>query len=175
MKAIEVKQLTKRFGTFTAVDHISFEVEPGEIFGFLGANGAGKTTAMRMLCGLSVPTSGEARVAGFDVYRESESIKRNIGYMSQKFSLYGDLKVWENIRLFGGIYSLSKRQLSQKTDELLDILGLEKERNTLVDTCPWAGNRSYPSPWRSSMIPRSFSWMSLPEASIPSPAASSGS
>mgnify|MGYP001537421340 CR=1 FL=1 len=119
MKAIEVKQLTKRFGTFTAVDHISFEVEPGEIFGFLGANGAGKTTAMRMLCGLSVPTSGEARVAGFDVYRESESIKRNIGYMSQKFSLYGDLKVWENIRLFGGIYGLSKRQLSQKTDELL--------------------------------------------------------
>ena len=107
MKAIEVKQLTKRFGTFTAVDHISFEVEPGEIFGFLGANGAGKTTAMRMLCGLSVPTSGEARVAGFDVYRESESIKRNIGYMSQKFSLYGDLKVWENIRLFGGIYGLS--------------------------------------------------------------------
>ena len=134
MKAIEVKQLTKRFGTFTAVDHISFEVEPGEIFGFLGANGAGKTTAMRMLCGLSVPTSGEARVAGFDVYRESESIKRNIGYMSQKFSLYGDLKVWENIRLFGGIYGLSKRQLSQKTDELLDILGLEKERNTLVDS-----------------------------------------
>ena len=118
MKAIEVKQLTKRFGTFTAVDHISFEVEPGEIFGFLGANGAGKTTAMRMLCGLSVPTSGEARVAGFDVYRESESIKRNIGYMSQKFSLYGDLKVWEN------------------TDELLDILGLEKERNTLVDSLP---------------------------------------
>ena len=136
MKAIEVKQLTKRFGTFTAVDHISFEVEPGEIFGFLGANGAGKTTAMRMLCGLSVPTSGEARVAGFDVYRESESIKRNIGYMSQKFSLYGDLKVWENIRLFGGIYGLSKRQLSQKTDELLDILGLEKERNTLVDSLP---------------------------------------
>ena len=96
---IRTEKLTKRFGTFTAVDHISFEVEPGEIFGFLGANGAGKTTAMRMLCGLSVPTSGEARVAGFDVYRESESIKRNIGYMSQKFSLYGDLKVWENIRL----------------------------------------------------------------------------
>ena len=175
MKAIEVKQLTKRFGTFTAVDHISFEVEPGEIFGFLGANGAGKTTAMRMLCGLSAPTSGEARVAGFDVYRESESIKRNIGYMSQKFSLYGDLKVWENIRLFGGIYGLSKRQLSQKTDELLDILGLEKERNTLVDSLPWGGSRSYPSPWRSSMSQESFSWMSLPEASIPSPAASSGS
>ena len=134
MKAIEVKQLTKRFGTFTAVDHISFEVEPGEIFGFLGANGAGKTTAMRMLCGLSAPTSGEARVAGFDVYRESESIKRNIGYMSQKFSLYGDLKVWENIRLFGGIYGLSKRQLSQKTDELLDILGLEKKKTEMLGT-----------------------------------------
>mgnify|MGYP001562201591 CR=1 FL=1 len=136
MKAIEVKQLTKRFGTFTAVDHISFEVEPGEIFGFLGANGAGKTTAMRMLCGLSVPTSGEARVAGFDVYRESESIKRNIGYMSQKFSLYGDLKVWENIRLYGGIYGLSEKQLKAKTDELLRVLDLENERNTLVDALP---------------------------------------
>ena len=176
MKAIEVKQLTKRFGTFTAVDHISFEVEPGEIFGFLGANGAGKTTAMRMLCGLSVPTSGEARVAGFDVYRESESIKRNIGYMSQKFSLYGDLKVWENIRLFGGIYGLSKRQLSQKTDELLDSPRAGKGAEHLGRfPGPWGGSRSYPSPWRSSMSPRSFSWMSLPEASIPSPAASSGS
>ena len=101
--ALEVERLTKRFGDFTAVDHISFTVREGEIFGFLGANGAGKTTAMRMLCGLSRPTSGEARVAGFDVYRESERIKRHIGYMSQKFSLYGDLKVWENIRLFGGI------------------------------------------------------------------------
>ena len=130
------KTTDQTFRHLPAVDHISFEVEPGEIFGFLGANGAGKTTAMRMLCGLSAPTSGEARVAGFDVYRESESIKRNIGYMSQKFSLYGDLKVWENIRLFGGIYGLSKRQLSQKTDELLDILGLEKERNTLVDSLP---------------------------------------
>ena len=94
MNVIEVTNLTKRFGTFTAVDHISFEVGEGEIFGFLGANGAGKTTAMRMLCGLSVPTSGQAQVAGFDVYKEAEQIKRNIGYMSQKFSLYGDLKVW---------------------------------------------------------------------------------
>ena len=136
MKAIEVKQLTKRFGTFTAVDHISFEVEPGEIFGFLGANGAGKTTAMRMLCGLSVPTSGEARVAGFDVYRESESIKRNIGYMSQKFSLYGDLKVWENIRLFGGIYGLSDKAIAEKTDALLKQLDFEAERNTLVKYLP---------------------------------------
>ena len=136
MKAIEVNQLTKCFGDFTAVNHICFDVEPGEIFGFLGANGAGKTTAMRMLCGLSTPTSGEARVAGFDVYRDTEKIKRNIGYMSQKFSLYGDLKVWENIRLFGGIYGLRKKELAEKTEKLLDILGLESERNTLVDSLP---------------------------------------
>src|SRR5574344_2325180 len=115
MNVIETNQLTKRFGTFTAVDHISFEVGEGEIFGFLGANGAGKTTAMRMLCGLSEPTSGEAHVAGFDVYHETEKIKKHIGYMSQKFSLYGDLKVWENIRLFGGIYGLSAKQLAAKT------------------------------------------------------------
>lgn len=136
MKAIEVNKLTKRFGSFTAVDQISFEVGQGEIFGFLGANGAGKTTAMRMLCGLSIPTSGEARVAGFDVYRETESIKRCIGYMSQKFSLYGNLKVWENIRLFGGIYGLCRKQLAEKTDELLSVLGLESERNTFVDSLP---------------------------------------
>lgn len=136
MNVIEVTNLTKRFGTFTAVDHISFDVGEGEIFGFLGANGAGKTTAMRMLCGLSVPTSGQAQVAGFDVYKESEQIKRNIGYMSQKFSLYGDLKVWENIRLYGGIYGLSEKKLKEKTDELLHVLGLESERNTLVDALP---------------------------------------
>ena len=136
MRAIEVQGLTKRFGHFTAVDHISFDVMPGEVFGFLGANGAGKTTAMRMLCGLSAPTSGSARVAGFDVYKEAESIKRNIGYMSQKFSLYGDLKVWENIRLFGGIYGLPKKLLREKTDELLSVLDLENERNTLVDSLP---------------------------------------
>lgn len=136
MNAIEVHNLTKCFGPFTAVDHISFTVKAGEIFGFLGANGAGKTTAMRMLCGLSTPTSGEAHVAGFDVYNETESIKRNIGYMSQKFSLYDDLKVWENIRLFGGIYGLQKKQLADKTDELLQVLGLEKERNTLVASLP---------------------------------------
>lgn len=136
MNVIETNNLTKRFGTFTAVDHISFEVGEGEIFGFLGANGAGKTTAMRMLCGLSNPTSGKARVAGFDVYKETEQIKRHIGYMSQKFSLYGDLKVWENIRLYGGIYGLSEKKLSAKTDELLDVLNLEAERNTLVDALP---------------------------------------
>ncbi|WP_455638019.1 ABC transporter ATP-binding protein [Parabacteroides sp.] len=136
MNVIETENLTKRFGTFTAVDHISFEVGEGEIFGFLGANGAGKTTAMRMLCGLSAPTSGKARVAGFDVYKETEQIKRNIGYMSQKFSLYGDLKVWENIRLYGGIYGLPKKKLADKTDELLAVLGMESERNTLVDSLP---------------------------------------
>ena len=136
MNVIETNNLTKRFGNFTAVDHISFEVGEGEIFGFLGANGAGKTTAMRMLCGLSTPTSGEARVAGFDVYKETEQIKRHIGYMSQKFSLYGDLKVWENIRLYGGIYGLSEKKLAEKTDELLYVLELESERNTLVDALP---------------------------------------
>lgn len=136
MNVIETNNLTKRFGTFTAVDHISFKVGEGEIFGFLGANGAGKTTAMRMLCGLSNPTSGEARVAGFDVYKETEQIKRHIGYMSQKFSLYGDLKVWENIRLYGGIYGLPEKKLADKTDELLDVLNLEAERNTLVDALP---------------------------------------
>lgn len=136
MNVIEANNLTKRFGNFTAVDHISFQVTSGEIFGFLGANGAGKTTAMRMLCGLSIPTSGEATVAGFDVYKESEQIKQHIGYMSQKFSLYGDLKVWENIRLFGGIYGLSKKQLAEKTEELLHTLNLENERDTLVESLP---------------------------------------
>ncbi|MDR3142372.1 MAG: ABC transporter ATP-binding protein [Tannerellaceae bacterium] len=136
MHVIETDKLTKRFGDFTAVDRISFWVESGEIFGFLGANGAGKTTAMRMFCGLSVPTSGKATVAGYDVYRKSEQIKKHIGYMSQKFSLYGDLKVWENIRLFGGIYGLSSKRLADKTDELLHTLNLENERDTLVDSLP---------------------------------------
>ena len=136
MNVIETEQLTKRFGTFTAVDHIRFSVGEGEIFGFLGANGAGKTTAMRMLCGLSTPTSGSGKVAGFDIYKETELIKRHIGYMSQKFSLYGDLKVWENIRLYGGIYGLPEKRLKEKTDELLRVLDLEHERNTLVDALP---------------------------------------
>lgn len=136
MYAIKTDQLTKRFGSFTAVDHISFTVERGEIFGFLGANGAGKTTAMRMLCGLSVPTSGQASVAGFDVAKQSEQVKRYIGYMSQKFSLYGDLKVWENIRLFGGIYRLSEARIKEKMDELLHTLHLEEERNSLVNALP---------------------------------------
>ena len=126
----------KRFGNFTAVDHISFRVERGEIFGFLGANGAGKTTAMRMLCGLSKPTSGIARVAGYDVRTQSEEVKKNIGYMSQKFSLYEDLKVWENIRLFAGIYGMKEDEIARKTDELLNRLGFSEERNTLVKSLP---------------------------------------
>ena len=136
MNVIETRDLTKRFGAFTAVDHIGFEVKEGEIFGFLGANGAGKTTAMRMLCGLSVPTSGEAHVAGYDVYNETEKIKKHIGYMSQKISLYDDLKVWENVRLFGGIYGLPKQQIIDRTDKLLKILNLEDQRNALVGSLP---------------------------------------
>ncbi len=128
--------LTKRFGDFTAVDHISFEVSVGEIFGFLGANGAGKTTAMRMLCGLSRPTEGEGFVAGYDIARQSEAVKKNIGYMSQKFSLYEDLKVWENLRLFGGIYGMKEREIKSKTERILHELGLEQERNTPVRSLP---------------------------------------
>jgi ABC-2 type transport system ATP-binding protein len=135
-KVITAKELTKRFGDFTAVDKISFEVEKGEIFGFLGANGAGKTTAMRMLCGLSLPTSGEATVAGFDVYKQNELIKKNIGYMSQKFSLYEDLTVRENIQFYGGIYGLSDAQIKEKTDLLLKQLQLEKEGKKLVKALP---------------------------------------
>ena len=115
---IHADGLTKQFGNFTAVDHISFDVARGEVFGFLGANGAGKTTAMRMLCGLSRPTSGTGTVAGFDITRQHEKIKRNIGYMSQKFSLYEDLKVWENIRLYAGIYGMKDAEIARKTDEL---------------------------------------------------------
>lgn len=128
--------LTKRFGLFTAVDHISFEVGRGEIFGFLGANGAGKTTAMRMFCGLSIPTSGTGRVAGYDIASQPEEVKRHIGYMSQKFSLYEDLKVWENLRLFGGIYGMRGRELARKSDEMLRDLGFEAERETFVRALP---------------------------------------
>jgi len=135
-KVIEVNNLTKKFGSFTAVDRISFDVKEGEIFGFLGANGAGKTTAMQMLCGISMPTAGEGTVAGYDIIKENERIKRNIGYMSQKFSLYEDLKVWENIRLFGGIYGLSDKTIAEKTNELLKQLDFEQERNTLVKYLP---------------------------------------
>ena len=135
-KVIEVSNLTKKFGSFTAVDYISFDVKEGEIFGFLGANGAGKTTAMQMLCGISMPTAGKGTVAGYDIIKENELIKRDIGYMSQKFSLYEDLKVWENIRLFGGIYGLSSKVIAEKTDALLKQLNFEEERNTLVKYLP---------------------------------------
>lgn len=140
---IDVKGLTKRFGSFTAVDDISFEVHQGEIFGFLGANGAGKTTAMRILCGLSLPTEGHATVAGFDVSRQQDSIKKNIGYMSQKFSLYTDLKVWENIRLFGGIYGLGRKEIALKTDRMLERLEMEGLRNAFV--------KELPSGWRQKL------------------------
>ncbi len=136
MKAIEVKDLTKRFGDFTAVDHITFDVEQGEIFGFLGANGAGKTTAMRMLCGLLNPTSGEGKVAGFDIYKQTDEIKQNIGYMSQKFSLYEDLTAVENLELFGGIYGMSRKQIKLKTEEVIRELELQSERKSLVKSLP---------------------------------------
>ncbi|MGN6602008.1 MAG: ABC transporter ATP-binding protein [Ginsengibacter sp.] len=133
---IETEKLTKRFGDFTAVDEISFRVFKGEIFGFLGANGAGKTTAMRMLTGLLHPTSGKATVAGFDVYKKSESIKKNIGYMSQKFSLYEDLTITENLQFFGGIYGLSPQQLKERGKALVAELDLQKEANKLVKDLP---------------------------------------
>lgn len=133
---ISTEKLTKRFGNFTAVDAITFDVYKGEIFGFLGANGAGKTTAMRMLCGLSLPTSGKATVAGFDLTRQAADIRRHIGYMSQKFSLYEDLTVRENIRFFGGIYGLGRQRLREKTNELLYRLGLEQEEKKLVGALP---------------------------------------
>ncbi|MCP5063989.1 MAG: ABC transporter ATP-binding protein [Ignavibacteriae bacterium] len=134
--SIETKELTKKFGEFTAVDAITFDVKEGEIFGFLGANGAGKTTAIKMLIGLSRPTSGSAKVAGYDVYKETELIKNNIGYMSQKFSLYEDLTVRENIRFYGGIYGLSRDQIKQKSEEIVDSLNLENNANKLVVDLP---------------------------------------
>jgi len=133
---IQVENLTKMFGDFTAVSAITFEVKKGEIFGFLGANGAGKTTAMKMLIGLSNPTSGEAQVAGFDVYTNPDDIKKNIGYMSQKFALYDDLTVKENITFFGGIYGLSRKLIKEKRCQLVEELGLQDVVNELVNSLP---------------------------------------
>lgn len=133
---IRVREMVKKFGDFTANDRLSFDVYEGEIFGFLGANGAGKTTALRILCGLSLPTSGEIFVAGYNVYTDREMIKRKIGYMSQKFSLYEDLKVYENIRLYAGIYGLSRRQIRERSAQLLDALGLEAVRNKRIADLP---------------------------------------
>jgi ABC-2 type transport system ATP-binding protein len=135
-KVITARGLTKRFGNFIAVDNVTFDVEKGEIFGFLGANGAGKTTAMRMLCGLLLPTSGVATVAGFDIYRQNEQIKKNIGYMSQKFSLYEDLTVFENIRFYGGIYGLSSARIKDKSEMLVKQLHMEGLEKTLVRALP---------------------------------------
>jgi ABC-2 type transport system ATP-binding protein len=133
---IEVEGLTKAFGTFKAVNEISFEVKRGEIFGFLGANGAGKTTAMKMLIGISTPTSGKASVAGFDVFTSAEDIKKSIGYMSQRFALYDDLTVRENITFFGGIYGLKRQQIKQKSTQLIEELGLDGVENQLVSSLP---------------------------------------
>ena len=133
---IKAEGLTKQFGDFVATDHVSFEVYEGEIFGFLGANGAGKTTAMRMLCGLSQPSDGKATVAGFDVAKEHEQVKRHIGYMSQKFSLYDDLTVEENLKLFGGIYGMTPAKVKEKISDLLQELGFESERRTMVRSLP---------------------------------------
>lgn len=135
-KAVIIKDLTKKFGAFTAVDAISMEVDKGEIFGFLGANGAGKTTAIRMLTGLLEPTSGYASVGGLDIKKHAEQIKQNIGYMSQKFSLYNDLTVKENIYFFGGIYGLRKKELKVKSDRLIEELGLGDVVNTLTSALP---------------------------------------
>ncbi|RFS19356.1 ABC transporter ATP-binding protein [Chitinophaga silvatica] len=135
-KVITCKNLTKKFGDFYAVHNISFDVSQGEIFGFLGANGAGKTTAMRILCGLSYPTSGEASVAGFDVYTQQERIKQNIGYMSQKFSLYENLTVLENITFFGGVYGVPAAQLKERSRQLIAKLGLTNEAKKLVASLP---------------------------------------
>jgi ABC-2 type transport system ATP-binding protein len=153
--AIEARDLMRRFGRFTAVDHITFDVAAGEVFGFLGANGAGKTTAIRILTGLLAPTSGSARVAGHDVYTEAEWVKRRIGYMSQKFSLYEDLTVRENIRLYGGIYDLSRDVVRERTSAMLSRLGLEQSADTQV--------RALPLGWRQKLA---FSVALLHEPSI---------
>lgn len=135
-KAIICKNLSKHFGDFKAVDNISFDVNKGEIFGFLGANGAGKTTAMRILCGLSHPTSGEVTVAGYNVYKQTEDIKKNIGYMSQKFSLYDNLTILENIEFYGGVYGVSRSEIKTRSQELVHSLGLEAEAKKMVGLLP---------------------------------------
>jgi len=134
--AIEAENMVKKFGSFVANDHLTFSVDKGEIFGFLGANGAGKTTAIRILCGLSKPTSGKIRVAGFDVFTETESIKRRIGYMSQRFSLYEDLTVSENFRFYGGIYGMKRADIKLKTSEMLNRLDILKYENTVIASLP---------------------------------------
>ena len=136
IKVIEVKNLFKKFGDFVANDDLTFDVYKGEIFGFLGANGAGKTTAIRILCGLSAPTSGKITVGGFDIYKQTEKIKQTIGYMSQKFSLYEDLTVYENIKFYAGIYGLTDNEIKQKANALIEKLGLTDAKNKLIESLP---------------------------------------
>jgi len=133
---IKVENLVKKFGDFVANDHLTFDVYEGEIFGFLGANGAGKTTAIKILCGLSSPTSGNVEVAGYDVYRQTEKVKRNIGYMSQKFSLYENLTIKENIRFFAGIYGLSAKVIKNRMNELLENLQITHLKDSLISSLP---------------------------------------
>jgi ABC-2 type transport system ATP-binding protein len=140
---IDVREMTRKFGNFVANDHLTFQVSRGEIFGFLGANGAGKTTAIRILCGLSKPTSGEVKVAGYDIYSQTEEIKRSIGYMSQKFSMYEDLTIVENMRFYGGIYGLRHADIRVRTDELLEKLGMTGIRKKLI--------RDIPTGWRQKL------------------------
>lgn len=135
-KIIEVQNLVKKFGNFIANDNLTFDVEKGEIFGFLGANGAGKTTAIRQLCGLLSPTSGKAEVAGYDIFTQPEKVKERIGYMSQKFSLYNDLTVWENLRFYGGIYGLTKSKIKERAEYFIEKLGMQNSRNTLLRDIP---------------------------------------
>ena len=162
-KVIICKELTKQFGDFCAVDKISFDVRKGEIFGFLGANGAGKTTAMRILCGLSYPSSGEATVAGFSVRHQQESIKKNIGYMSQKFSLYENLTVVENIEFFGGVYGVSRNDIRERSDKLIQDLGLQKEAKKLVGGLPLDGSKNSPFQFLFFTSQKLYFWMSLLE------------
>ncbi len=135
-KVIQVKNMVKKFGDFVANNRLTFDVYKGEIFGFLGANGAGKTTAIRILCGLSIPTSGEMNVAGYDVYTQTEEIKKNIGYMSQKFSLYEDLTIAENIKFYAGIYGLSDKEIKRKSEELINKFNLQDKKDKLISSLP---------------------------------------
>lgn len=136
MQSIVVKDLTKQFGKFIAVNHISFEVEKGEIFGFLGANGAGKTTAIKMMSGLLQPSSGDALIGGYSIRNESKQIKKHIGYMSQRFSLYNDLTVFENMQLFGTVYGIPKKELNQRIHDSLCKLKMDDQANALVASIP---------------------------------------